>query len=69
MKKVWTINQINEAWKEYAGKKVIKVLRNGKWEIEPVKGGLPSNIRGVRAEVVFLKSIVSFPQYLQDNYA
>jgi len=55
-----------EEFKEFSNTKVFRVLREGKWVVLPLKGA--QNIDGTRAEVVPVKSVMSFPKYLKAKY-
>lgn len=60
------LDQIKKAWAEYRTKKVLRVLKNGKWESRPVVMAL-KHVDGVRAQVVLIKDTMSFPEYLEQQ--
>jgi len=54
---------IKDAWIEYKKRQVLKVLKDGKWEIRPLSKS--TDLSGTRAEVVKLHTVMSFPKYLE----
>lgn len=65
--KKYTLEEIKVIWKEYQSKKVLQVLQKGKWRSKELTGqGIP-RINGAKARIVDLKSIMSFPIYLEKD--
>lgn len=63
----YTIEEIEQHWKEYSGKKALRVLQNGKWIAKyPVTQKVIDENIGTRREMVLLKQVVSFPKYLRE---
>jgi hypothetical protein len=61
-----TLEEIKAAWEKYKNHKVMRVLKNGKWEIAlPTNHGL---IDGTKAQRVYIKEIMEFPEYLEKRY-
>lgn len=68
-RKVFTPNQIKEAWKDYKSRRVMKVLKQGKWQYHELNGkGLP-HVEGVKASVVTMSDVLEFPTFLEKEYA
>ena len=65
--KHFALEIIQDAWAEYKARSVLRVLKNGKWEILPL-GHDMDQIEGTRAEVVKLSTVQGFPKYLEENY-
>ena len=65
-KRAFTIEIIKDAWTEYKTKNVLRVLRDGKWKTMPSTD--VDKIKGTRAEVVSVSVVVSFPEFLEENY-
>ena len=65
---IYTQPQIEEAWTEYNAKQVLRVLKDGQWKIYDKTLINPNAIGGTRAELVNLKTVMSFPKYLKKHY-
>ena len=62
---IFTINQIEEAWKRYCNMQVLRVLKNGQWRIKILNGqGIP-RVDATRAEVKTMRDVYDFPEYLR----
>ena len=62
----FTIEDIEQHWKEYSGKKALRVLKDGKWIAKyPVTQQTVDENVGTRREMVLLKQVISFPTYLK----
>lgn len=61
------LKYVDALWKQYKSKRVIRVLKAGKWEIIEVNGhGVPA-ITGTRAESKDLKDIMDFPEFMRQQ--
>ncbi len=66
MSKYYSLPQLRVFWDDYQQKSVLRVLKDGKWTIQPMKNrGLP-HIEGTKAELVPLKQVKSFVDYLEE---
>lgn len=64
---IYYMSDIERLWKQYKNKRVIRVLRGGKWEIIEVDGhGVPA-ITGTRAESKDVKDIMDFPEFIRQQ--
>lgn len=62
----FTIEEIEQYWKEYSAKRALRVLQGGKWIAKyPVTQKVIDENIGTRREMVLLKQVVSFPTYLR----
>jgi len=68
MESVYTQDQIKEAWAEYHTKKVMKILKDGKWTVHKLKPGL-RNIEGTKASIVTVNEVMGFPKFLETVYS
>ncbi len=62
---IFTMAEIKTYWDDYSTKKVMRVLNNGEWELVPLEKRSQSLIASTRAEIVPLKKVQSFPEYLE----
>jgi hypothetical protein len=62
---IFTMAEIKTYWDDYSTKKVMRVLNNGEWELVPLEKRNQSLIASTRAEIVPLKKVQSFPEYLE----
>ena len=63
----YTLKDIETLWKDYETKKVLRVLKDGKWETIPLKGtGIP-HVAATQAKVVKIMDVMSFPKYLKGD--
>ena len=72
---IYTQPQIEEAWKEYNAKTVMRILKGGEWktyDLGSAANGTPGNIGSMngatRSEIVKLRTVMSFPKYLNKHY-
>jgi hypothetical protein len=59
----YTIKDIDQAWKGYENRMVLRVLKDGKWE---TLLDTPKNIIGTSAKQVPIQDVMSFPKYLRE---
>ncbi len=64
--RVYTIDDIQDAWAEYKGQTVLQVLNDGQWETKP--NTEIGNIKGTSAKIVKVSVVMSFPKFLEENY-
>ena len=69
---IYTQPQIDEAWAEYNAKSVMRVLKGGEWktyDLGTAATGEPDKLNGAtRSEIVKLKTVMKFPEYLKRHY-
>lgn len=63
---VFTIEDIETAWKEYETTDVLRVLKEGKWTTTTIKGQKIGPIDGTKAKMRALSDVMDFPEYLKD---
>jgi len=63
MDSVYTQKQVEDTWIDYQQKTVLRVLKDGKWKV--YDQDKIDKIDGTRAEIVKLKTVLSFPAYLK----
>ena len=64
--KVYTLQEIRELYIEWENTPLLRVLKQGKWTYQPVQKGKPiGNIDGIKAQVVSIKSVMSFPKFIK----
>lgn len=61
----YTMAQIKETWAQYKIEKCLFVLKGGEWKMQENKRG---NIDGTRAEIRDVRTMMGFPEYLEQNY-
>lgn len=61
----FTMAEIKTYWDDYSTKRVMRTLTNGVWEIVPDNKRNQHLIASTRAEIVPLKKVQSFPEYLE----
>lgn len=61
-----TLDQIDALWGLYVSAKVLKVLEQGEWKYRKIEEGM-RHIAGTKAEVVKLKDVISFPEYVRQK--
>lgn len=66
LKKQYRFDTLIEAWKDYTTRKVLRVLRDGKWHVQPFKAGV--KIEGTSAMVVTIDKVMGFPRFLSKYY-
>lgn len=64
----YTIELLEEAWKDYTTRKVLKMLINGKWVVKSLDEHKKSPITATRAEVVVISKTMGFPKFLRKYY-
>ena len=64
--RAYTLETIRRAWIEYKKKNVLRVLRDGSWVTMPSTE--VDKIAGTRAEVIKMSVVMSFPEFLEENY-
>ena len=62
---MFTIQDIREEWKEYDTKRVMRVMKNGVWEILEPTGG---PIGATKAQRIAVKEFMKFPDFLESKY-
>ncbi len=69
---IYTQPQIEEAWTDYNTEQILRVLKDGKWTAYDETGNpdLRAYLQdgATRAELVNLKTVMSFPKYLKKHY-
>jgi len=66
---VYTLAQINAAWKQYQDHKCFSFLKDGKWTHRPMGGGYIPSPEGCRAaKMRNLMDVMDFPEYLEKHY-
>jgi hypothetical protein len=66
--KTYTHEQIEAAWETYNGQKVLEYLENGLKKFRYLEGQR-INMTGIqRAKTVDLKSLMSFPEFLEQRW-
>lgn len=63
--KTFTFAELRTYWKDYETRKVLRVLKNGKWENRPAGFGMKP-IDSTRAELLPLKQVKTFIEYLEE---
>lgn len=65
MLKTYTLAEIRSAWTAYKEATGLYVLKDGEWSLSKMKGG---KIDGVKAEMRTLRSMMGFPEYLEQMW-
>jgi hypothetical protein len=66
--KSYTLEEMNEAWEDYSTQKVISYYENGKKMIVFFTGRSIDMTGFERAKIVDLKSVMSFPDFLEKRW-
>jgi hypothetical protein len=66
--KSYTITQINEDWDSYSNQKVISYYENGKKMVAFFTGKSIDMTGFERPKIVDLKSVMSFPDFLEKRW-
>jgi hypothetical protein len=61
----FSLTELKIYWDDYSAKKVMRVLKDGVWEVVPLDKRNQSLIASTRAEIVPLKKVQTFPEYLE----
>lgn len=62
---MYSLDDIKAAWEQYDKARVLRVLKDGKWETLPAGSAITG---GTRAEVVPMKKAKSFPEFLEEEW-
>ena len=62
--KTFSLHDVQAAWKEYESVRVLRVLKDGKWETKALDGERQPRINGTSAAIKPLKDVMDFPEYL-----
>lgn len=62
-KSKYSLDELKVLWPSYDKAKTMRVLRDGKWEVTESRGMIPG---ATRAEVIPLKQVRTFPEWLED---
>ena len=65
MRESFTLADIRAAWDKYKGAKCLRVLKDGEWQTRLMDGRPLGHIDGARAEVVDIRTVTGFPEYLE----
>lgn len=58
----YSMEELKSLWPSYDKAKVMRVLKDGVWEITEGRGMIPG---ATKAEIVPMKQVKTFPEYLE----
>jgi hypothetical protein len=64
--KSYTHDELKVFWADYSQKKCMRILKDGSWLIVPMNTQRQMHIAGTKAEIVPLKLVKTFPEYLEE---
>jgi hypothetical protein len=63
--RTYTLDEIRDLWERYNSERVVRIMKDGKWQIvspKSIQGGL---ISATRAEHTIRRLAQSFPEFLE----